>query len=170
MRSPRSTHAVALGCACRPRTGHRGRDERPAQSRRPRSVRGAGSRDTRFAIARRTRRRRRPSAAGSPAVLVIRMPQYRSGGGGIDLGDAVIGAGGADGRGRLALEELQHGLLERALDGGRVAVAGLAGGAHEAVVDRLAVAVAVEDARVDVGGPRDGRRVAQVVGDLRWRA
>ena len=35
------------------------------------------------------------SAAGSPSVLVVRVPQQQSAGGGLDWGDAGIGAGGA---------------------------------------------------------------------------
>ena len=64
---------------------------------------------------------------------------------------------------RQSLEQVEHGLLDRALDRGR---AGLGGDQAEVAVERAAVVEAVDDARVDVGVARDGRRVAEVERDL----
>lgn len=95
MRSPRSTHAVALGlglAALAPATAMAGQDLRSPDARDPMTARVAAT-DLRSPDARDVADGR--SAAGSPSVLVVRMAQHRSAGGGMDWGDAGIGAGGA---------------------------------------------------------------------------
>jgi hypothetical protein len=112
MCSPRSTHAIALGlvlAALAPGTALASNDLRSPDARDAATASTAQSRylwgalepstsaaapvdlrtpDSRDAAAGR-------SAAGSPSVLVVRVPQHRSAAGGMDWGDAVIGAGGA---------------------------------------------------------------------------
>jgi hypothetical protein len=131
MCSPRSTHTVALGlvvAALAPATALASNDLRSPDARDAAAASTAQSRylwgalqpstaaaapvdlrtpDSRDAAAGR-------SAAGSPSVLVVRMPPHQSAGGGIDWGDAVIGAGGAvavlalTAGGTLALQRRRH--------------------------------------------------------------
>jgi len=96
MRSPRSTHAIALGlvlAALAPATAIAGEDLRSPDARDPFVTPAAATPDLRSPDARDAAAGR--SAAGSPSVLVVRVPQHRSAAGGMDWGDAVIGAGGA---------------------------------------------------------------------------
>jgi hypothetical protein len=97
MCSPRSTHAIALGlvvAALAPATALARGDLRSPDARDPFVARAAITRDLRSPDARDAAAGR--SAAGSPSVLVVRVPQHRSAGdGGIDWGDASIGAGAA---------------------------------------------------------------------------
>ena len=60
-------------------------------------------------------------------------------------------------------DQVEDGLLDRPLDRRRVVVLG---DQRQRAARSSAVVVAVEDPRVDVGGARDRRRVAEVVGDL----
>ena len=96
MRSPRSTHAIALGlvlAALAPATAIAGEDLRSPDARDPFVTPAAATPDLRSPDARDAAAGR--SAAGSPSVLVVRVPQHRAAAGGMDWGDAVIGAGGA---------------------------------------------------------------------------
>jgi hypothetical protein len=96
MRSPRSTHAIALGlvlAALAPATAIASEDLRSPDARDPFVTPAATTPDLRSPDARDAAAGR--SAAGSPSVLVVRVPQHRSAAGGMDWGDAVIGAGGA---------------------------------------------------------------------------
>ena len=96
MRSPRSTHAIALGlvlAALAPATAIAGEDLRSPDARDPFVTPAAATPDLRSPDARDAAAGR--SAPGSPSVLVVRVPQHRSAAGGMDWGDAVIGAGGA---------------------------------------------------------------------------
>ena len=96
MRSPRSTHAIALGlvlAALAPATAIAGEDLRSPDARDPFVTPAAATPDLRSPDARDAAAGR--SAAGSPSVLVVRVPQHRSAAGGMDWGDAVIGAGSA---------------------------------------------------------------------------
>ena len=96
MRSPRSTHAIALGlvlAALAPATAIAGEDLRSPDARDPFVTPAAATPDLRSPDARDAAAGR--SAAGSPSVLVVKVPQHRSAAGGMDWGDAVIGAGGA---------------------------------------------------------------------------
>ena len=96
MRSPRSTRAVALGlvlAALAPATAIAGEDLRSPDARDPFVTPAAATPDLRSPDARDAAAGR--SAAGSPSVLVVRVPQHRSAAGGMDWGDAGIGAGGA---------------------------------------------------------------------------
>ena len=96
MRSPRSTHAIALGlvlAALAPATALASEDLRSPDARDPFVTPAATTPDLRTPDARDAAAGR--SAAGSPSVLVVRVPQHRSAAGGMDWGDAFIGAGGA---------------------------------------------------------------------------
>jgi hypothetical protein len=96
MRSPRSTHAIALGlvlAALAPATAIASEDLRSPDARDPFVTPAAATPDLRSPDARDAAAGR--SAAGSPSVLVVRVSQHRSAAGGMDWGDAVIGAGGA---------------------------------------------------------------------------
>jgi hypothetical protein len=96
MRSPRSTHAIALGlvlAALAPATAIASEDLRSPDARDPFVTPAAATPDLRSPDARDAATGR--SAAGSPSVLVVRVPQHRSAAGGMDWGDAFIGAGGA---------------------------------------------------------------------------
>jgi hypothetical protein len=96
MRSPRSTHAIALGlvlAALAPATAIASGDLRSPDARDPFVTPAAATPDLRSPDARDAATGR--SAAGSPSVLVVRVPQHRSAAGGMDWGDAFIGAGGA---------------------------------------------------------------------------
>jgi hypothetical protein len=96
MRSPRSTHAIALGlvlAALAPATAIASEDLRSPDARDPFVTPAAATPDLRTPDARDAAAGR--SAAGSPSVLVVRVPQHRAAAGGMDWGDAVIGAGGA---------------------------------------------------------------------------
>jgi hypothetical protein len=96
MRSPRSTHAIALGlvlAALAPATALASEDLRSPDARDPFVTPAATTPDLRTPDARDAAAGR--SAAGSPSVLVVRVPQHRSAARGMDWGDAVIGAGGA---------------------------------------------------------------------------
>ncbi len=115
MCSPRSTHAIALGlvlAALAPATALASSDLRSPDARDPFVAPAATARDLRSPDARDAAAGR--SAAGSPSVLVVRIPQHRSAGGGIDWGDAGIGAGGAvavlalTAGGTLALQRRRH--------------------------------------------------------------
>ena len=115
MCSPRSTHAIALGlvlAALAPATALASNDLRSPDARDPFVAPAATTADLRSPDARDAAAGR--SAAGSPSVLVVRIPQHRSAGGGMDWGDAVIGAGGAvvvlglTAGGMLALQRRRH--------------------------------------------------------------
>jgi hypothetical protein len=96
MRSPRSTQAIALGlvlAALGPATALASNDLRSPDARDPFVAPAAATPDLRSPDARDAAAGR--SAAGSPSVLVVRVPQQRSTDGAMDWGDAVIGAGGA---------------------------------------------------------------------------
>jgi len=96
MRSPRSTRAVALGlvlAALAPATALASDDLRSPDARDPFVAPAAATPDLRSPDARDAAAGR--SAAGSPSVFVVRVPQHRAAAGGMDWGDAVIGAGGA---------------------------------------------------------------------------
>jgi hypothetical protein len=131
MCAPRSTQAIALGlvlAALAPATALASNDLRSPDARDAATASTAQSRylwgalesstpaaepvdlrtpDSRDAAAGR-------SAAGSPSVLVVRIPQHRSAPDGMDWGDAVIGAGGAvavlvlTGGATLALQRRRH--------------------------------------------------------------
>jgi|SRR5690242_14959588 hypothetical protein len=114
MCSPRSTHAVALGlvlAALAPATAMAGQDLRSPDARDPLTARPATT-DLRSPDARDVADGR--SAASSPSVLVVRMPQHRAPSSGMDWGDAGIGAGGAvavlalAAGGTLALQRRRH--------------------------------------------------------------
>src|SRR4051794_20209925 len=64
---------------------------------------------------------------------------------------------------RSIVEQVEDRLLDRSLDRRRV---GIGTDELERGLDRLAVAVAIEDARVDVGVACDRRRVAEIERDL----
>jgi hypothetical protein len=115
MCSPRSTHAVALGlvlAALAPASALAGNDLRSPDARDPFLAPAAAKPDLRSPDARDAAAGR--SAAGSPSVLVVRVPQHRATAGGMDWGDAVIGAGGAvavlalTGGATLALQRRRH--------------------------------------------------------------
>jgi hypothetical protein len=115
MCSPRSTQAIALGlvlAALAPPTALARSDLRSPDARDPFLAPAATTPDLRSPDARDAAAGR--SAAGSPSVLVVRIPQHRSAGGGIDWGDAGIGAGGAvavvalAAGGTLALQRRRH--------------------------------------------------------------
>jgi hypothetical protein len=96
MCSPRSTHAIALGlvlAALAPATALASDDLRSPDARDPFVAPATATADLRSPDARDAAVGR--SAAGSPSVLVVRVPQHRSTAGGMDWGDAGIGAGGA---------------------------------------------------------------------------
>ena len=96
MCSPRSTQTIALGlvlAALAPATALASNDLRSPDARDPFVAPAATTPDLRSPDARDAAAGR--SAAGSPSVLVVRIPQHASAGGGMDWGDAVIGAGGA---------------------------------------------------------------------------
>jgi hypothetical protein len=96
MCSPRSTQAIALGlvlAALAPATAFAGSDLRSPDARDPFVAPAAATPDLRSPDARDAAAGR--SAAGSPSVLVVKVPQHQSAGGGLDWGDAGIGAGGA---------------------------------------------------------------------------
>lgn len=111
MCTPRSTHAIALGlalAALAPATALASSDLRSPDARDAATASAAQSRylwgalepstaaapvDLRTPDARDAAAGR--SAAGSPSVLVVKVPQHQSAGGGLDWGDAGIGAGGA---------------------------------------------------------------------------
>jgi hypothetical protein len=96
MCSPRSTQTVALGlvlAALTPATALASNDLRSPDARDPFVAPAVATSDLRSPDARDAAAGR--SAAGSPSVLVVKMPQHQSAGGGMDWGDAVIGAGGA---------------------------------------------------------------------------
>jgi hypothetical protein len=112
MCSPRSTQTIALGlvvAALAPATALASNDLRSPDARDAATASTAQSRylwgalepstpaaatpDLRSPDARDAAAGR--SAAGSPSVLVVRVSQHRSAAGGMDWGDAVIGAGGA---------------------------------------------------------------------------
>src|SRR5919106_587990 len=86
----------------------------------------------------------------------------RGGGSTCPLGDGQVQLGR---RGAAFLDQVEDGLLDRALVG-RLAELGDLAELLEGAGDGQAGAVAVEQPGVDVGGPADGRGVAQVVGDL----
>src|SRR5579875_558886 len=67
--------------------------------------------------------------------------------------------------GRLAGQQAQHRALRLSLGGELPELAGRAQLAEDGL-DRLAALVHLDDAGVDVRGPGDSRRVAQVVGHL----
>jgi hypothetical protein len=115
MCAPRSTHTIALGlvlAALAPATALASNDLRSPDARDPFVAAAATTPDLRSPDARDAAAGR--SAAGSPSVLVVRIPQHRSAGGGMDWGDAVIGAGGAvaalalTAGGTLALQRRRH--------------------------------------------------------------
>jgi hypothetical protein len=94
MRSPRSTRTVALGlvlAALAPATAVASGDLRSPDARDPFVAPAAATTDLRSPDARDAAQGR--SAAGSPRVLVARMQPYPSTGGGMDWGDAGLGAG-----------------------------------------------------------------------------
>jgi hypothetical protein len=115
MCAPRSTQAIAVGlvlAALAPATALASSDLRSPDARDPFVAPATATADLRSPDARDAAAGR--SAAGSPSVLVVRVPQYRSTGGGMDWGDAVIGAGGAvavlalTAGGTLALQRRRH--------------------------------------------------------------
>ncbi|MGZ6673262.1 MAG: hypothetical protein ACXVFM_13010 [Solirubrobacteraceae bacterium] len=115
MCSPRSTHAVALGlvlAALAPATALAGNELRSPDARDPFVAPATTTPDLRSPDARDAAAGR--SAAGSPSVLVVKIPQHRTAGAGMDWGDAVIGAGGAvavlalTAGGTLALQRRRH--------------------------------------------------------------
>jgi uncharacterized iron-regulated membrane protein len=131
MCSPRSTQTIALGlvlAALAPATALASNDLRSPDARDAATASTAQSRylwgalepstpaaatpDLRSPDARDAAAGR--SAAGSPSVLVVRVSQHRSAAGGMDWGDAVIGAGGAvailalTGGATLALQRRRH--------------------------------------------------------------
>jgi hypothetical protein len=130
MCSPRSTHAIALGlvlAALAPATALASSDLRSPDARDAATASTAQSRYLWGALEPSTAAApvdlRTPdasdaaagrSAAGSPSVIVVRMPQHQSAGGGMDWGDAGIGAGGAiavlalTAGGTLALQRRRH--------------------------------------------------------------
>jgi hypothetical protein len=97
MRSPRSTHTVAVGlalAALAPATALASDDLRSPDARDAATASTAASVDLRTPDAHDAADGR--SAAGSPSVLVVRMSQpSASAGSGIDWGDMAVGAGGA---------------------------------------------------------------------------
>ena len=115
MCSPRSTHAIALGlvlAALAPATALASSDLRSPDARDPFAAPATTTPDLRSPDARDAAAGR--SAAESPSVLVVRIPQHRSAGGGMDWGDTLIGAGGAvavlalSAGGTLALQRRRH--------------------------------------------------------------
>jgi hypothetical protein len=115
MCSPRSTHAIALGlvlAALAPATALASNDLRSPDARDPFVAPATATPDLRSPDARDAAAGR--SAAGSPSVLVVTVPQHRSTSGGMDWGDAGIGAGGAvavlvlTGGAALALQRRRH--------------------------------------------------------------
>jgi hypothetical protein len=115
MCSPRSTHTIALGlvlAALAPATALASNDLRSPDARDPFVAPAATTPDVRSPDARDAAAGR--SAAGSPSVLVVRIPQHRSAGGGMDWGETLIGAGGAvavlalTAGGTLALQRRRH--------------------------------------------------------------
>jgi hypothetical protein len=92
MCSPRSSRAAALGlvlAALAPATAVAGQDLRSPDAREPFTARvDLRAPDTRDAAAGR-------SAAHSPSVVVVRMPQRTHGTGRTDWSDVGLGAGGA---------------------------------------------------------------------------
>lgn len=115
MRAPRSTHAIALGlvlAAIGPATALASNDLRSPDARDPFVAPATATSDLRSPDARDAADGR--SAAGSPSVLVVRIPQHRSTATGMDWGDAAIGAGGAvavlalTGGATLALQRRRH--------------------------------------------------------------
>ena len=120
MCSPRSTHTIALGlvlAAVAPATALASSDLRSPDARDPFVAPATATPDLRSPDARDAAAGR--SAAGSPSVLVVRIPQHRSTATGIDWGDAVIGAGGAaavlalTGGATLALQRRRHAAAAR---------------------------------------------------------
>lgn len=115
MCAPRSTQAIALGlmlAALAPATALASNDLRSPDARDPFVAPVAAAADLRSPDARDAAAGR--SAAGSPSVLVVRVPQHRSTPDGMDWGDAVIGAGGTvavlvvAGGATLALQRRRH--------------------------------------------------------------
>jgi hypothetical protein len=115
MCSPRSTQAIALGlvlAALAPASALASGDLRSPDARDPFVAPATATPDLRSPDARDAAAGR--SAAGSPSVLVVRIPQHRSTAGGMDWGDAGIGAGGAvavfalTGGAALALQRRRH--------------------------------------------------------------
>jgi hypothetical protein len=115
MCAPRSTQAIALGlvlAALAPATALASNDLRSPDARDPFVAPATAAADLRSPDARDAAAGR--SAAGSPSVLVVRIPQHRSAPDGMDWGDAVIGAGGAvavlvlTGGATLALQRRRH--------------------------------------------------------------
>ena len=115
MCSPRSTHAIALGlvlAALAPATALASSDLRSPDARDPFVAPATTTPDLRSPDARDAAAAR--SAAGSPSVLVVRIPQHRSADSGMDWGDTLIGAGGAvavlalSAGGTLALQRRRH--------------------------------------------------------------
>lgn len=115
MCAPRSTQAIALSlvlAALAPATALASNDLRSPDARDPFVAPATAAADLRSPDARDAAAGR--SAAGSPSVLVVRIPQHRSAPDGMDWGDAVIGAGGAvavlvlTGGATLALQRRRH--------------------------------------------------------------